>query len=82
MYWEGGMLDIDNSKLMEQIAAKVHEIWAEWYINQRDNSNLKNIKRWERQAKQNYEELLEEEKEKDRQIVRRVLEVIPDDYFK
>lgn len=76
------MLNIDNTELMENLANKVHEIWAEWYTHQRDNSTRKNIKRWERQASQSYKELSEAEKEKDRQIVRRVLEIIPDDYFK
>ncbi len=75
------MLNIDNTDLMEKIAAKVHEIWAEWYTHQRDNSTPKNIKRWERQASQSYAELPEFDKEKDRQIVRRVLAVVPEDYF-
>lgn len=76
------MLNIDNSELMEKIADKVHEIWTEWYIHQRDKSTPKNIERWERQASQTYDELPEKDKEKDRQIVRRVLEIIPEDYFK
>lgn len=81
-YGEKNMLNIDNSELMEKIADKVHEIWTEWYIHQRDKSTPKNIKRWERQASQTYDELPEADKEKDRQIVRRVLEIIPEDYFK
>lgn len=81
-YGEKNMLNIDNSELMEKIADKVHEIWTEWYIHQRDKSTPKNIERWERQASQTYDELPEADKEKDRQIVRRVLEIIPEDYFK
>ena len=75
------MINIDNTELMEKSADKVHEIWTEWYTHQRDNSTEKNIKRWERQALQSYTDLPELEKEKDRQIVRRVLEIIPEDYF-
>ena len=76
------MINIEHTDLMEKIADKVHEIWVEWYTHQRDNSTLKNIRRWNRQASQSYAELPEFEKEKDRQIVRRVLEIIPEDYFK
>ena len=76
------MINIDNTELMEQIASKVHEVWSEWYVHQRDNSTQKNIKRWEKQSVQRYDELSEYEKEKDRQIVRRILEIVPEDYFK
>ena len=76
------MLNIDNTELMEKIAEKVHEIWTEWYTHQRDNSTPENIRRWERQASQSYAELSESNKEKDRHIVRRVLKVVPNDYFK
>ena len=78
---ENMMINIDNTDLMEKLAKKVHEIWTEWYIHQRDNATAKNIKRWERQASQNYDDLSDIDKEKDRKIVRRVLQEIPDDFF-
>lgn len=55
---------------VEIIAEFLHNIWANWYAHQRDNSTEENILRWEMQSKTLYEDLAEEDKEKDRKLAR------------
>ena len=55
---------------VEIIAEFLHNIWANWYAHQRDNSTEENILRWEMQSKTLYKDLTEEDKEKDRKLAR------------
>lgn len=72
------------SELMEELAAIEHERWADWmrYLFSKavPNAYTKNlsimtndIERWERQIATPYADLSEEDKEKDREQVRRYL---------
>lgn len=56
--------------LIEKMSDKLHKIWSNWYKYQRDNSIKDNISRWEIQSNTDYSNLSEEDKEKDRKIVR------------
>jgi len=58
---------------LELLSAFLHMLWAGWYIHQRDNSTPENIARWDRQAKTEYKDLSEEDKEKDRKLARKYL---------
>ena len=55
---------------VEIIAEFLHNIWANWYAHQRDNSTEENILKWEAQSKTLYKDLTEEDKEKDRKLAR------------
>lgn len=59
--------------LTENLSKALHDIWSNWYIYQRDNSTDENIKRWNYQSMTDYNDLSEEDKEKDRKIVREKL---------
>jgi hypothetical protein len=60
----------------------MHDIWAKWYIYQRDNSTPENIARWEKQSVTQYSELSEEDKEKDRKQARKVVPIQQVNQFK
>lgn len=72
--------------LVDQLAAIEHERWAHWQsymhskgLREPDGSlsipaNL--VGRWERQFELNYDELSDEEKESDREQVRRYLPIL------
>lgn len=74
--------------LIEVLASIEHERWAHWQkymhgkgIKQPDGSLLMPadlVKRWERQVKSDYRSLPEDEKESDREQVRKYLPVIAD----
>jgi len=80
--------DIENvlGALLEQLAAIEHERWSHWQryvhsqcIRQPDGSLLLPadlVARWEKQIETKYEQLGPEEKESDREQVRRYLPVI------
>ena len=61
---------------MEALASIEHDRWARWHIYAKNNWTPENIIRWDRQAETKYQDLTEEEKEKDRQEVRNCLWVI------
>jgi len=61
---------------MEALASIEHDRWARWHIYAKNNWTPENIIRWDRQAETKYQDLTEEEKEKDRQEVRNYLWVI------
>ena len=65
---------IDRS--MEVLASIEHDRWARWHNYAKNNWTPENIIRWDRQAVTKYQDLTEEEKEKDRQEVRNYLWVI------
>ena len=75
-----------KTALLEQLAEIEHERWSHWqrYMHEKgevqpDGSlviSSELVARWERQMNTPYEELSEEEKESDRDQVRRVLPVI------
>lgn len=74
--------------LIEVLASIEHERWSHWQkymhgkgIKQPDGSLLMPanlVKRWERQVESDYRSLPEDEKESDREQVRRYLPVIAD----
>jgi hypothetical protein len=80
--------DIENvlGALLEQLAALEHERWSHWQryvhskcIRQPDGSLLLPsdlVARWEKQIKTKYEDLDTQEKESDREQVRRYLPLI------
>lgn len=82
------MAKIDDvlQDLLEPLAAVEHERWAHWQrymhdraIRQADGSLLipaSQVQRWEKQIASSYAALSEEEKESDRQQVRKYLPII------
>jgi len=58
-----------NRKTLERKADSLHELWTHWYLQQRYNSTPKNLERWEIQAKTQYKDLSEEDKQKDRDLI-------------
>jgi len=63
-------------EIIEELADIEHQRWGDWYKWQRDNSNAPNISRWDRQSETNYKDLSEQEKERDREQVRRYLPLL------
>lgn len=61
---------------MEALASIEHDRWSRWHIYAKNNWTPENIVRWNRQSVTKYQDLTEEEKEKDRQEVRNYLWVI------
>lgn len=76
----------DDDALIEELAAIEHERWSHWqrYVHgkaarQPDGSLVlpaELVERWERQFDSQYEDLPEDEKESDREQVRRYLPVL------
>ncbi len=81
---------IMNKELLEKLSSIQHDAWAHWTrhllrIGKEDNEgNLilpkDRIDKWRRQVDQDYSVLSEEEKEKDREVVRyvKLIELIED----
>lgn len=78
----------ENKNIREKLAAVIHDIWCNWFKHQHDAERIywnemddkdaisaasNQIYRWERQSKIIYENLPEDEKEKDRIIVDKIL---------
>ncbi len=57
----------------EILAARVHQIWARWFLHYSQNITPQNMQRWSKLAHTKYEQLSESEKEKDREILRELL---------
>jgi len=57
---------------IEKLAEWMHRVWSNWYRYQRDNSTPENIARREKQSDSWYWDLSEQDKEKDREIVRKL----------
>jgi len=77
-YWGSDISDFINmdraSKIrisIEDDAKRIHQIWSNWYKYQRDNSTPENIERWNKQSETEYKDLSEEDKEKDRDIIKK-----------
>lgn len=72
---------VDEKEMVEALAALAHEQWSGWMRYLFSNVVVSNKgaidyrSRWQRQIKQSYLELSEEEKESDRQEARRMIEV-------
>ncbi|CAA2155306.1 hypothetical protein MBRA_00960 [Methylobacterium brachiatum] len=76
----------DDDALIEELAAIEHERWSHWQryvhgkaVRQPDGSLIlpaELVERWERQFGSRYEDLPEDEKESDREQVRRYLPVL------
>ena len=70
-------------KDIEALASKQHDIWAHWmkyffHVCPPDNNGICTVpaeltERWQRQARTDYADLSETEKESDRDIVKRFL---------
>lgn len=57
----------------EALADLVHVIWSDWTRHFFSHQTPENITRWQRQLRTDYLDLSEEEKEKDRVIVRKII---------
>lgn len=76
----------DDDALIEELAAIEHERWSHWqrYVHGKAARQLDGslvlpaelVERWERQFGMRYEDLPEDEKESDREQVRRYLPVL------
>lgn len=66
-------VEIQRDATIELLSSRIHDIWGNWYTHQRDNSTPENIERWNKLSALWYDLLSEEDKEKDRKIVRKLL---------
>lgn len=68
-----------ETNLLERLAALEHQQWATWtrYFL-RGKHTPQDLARWVAQMNQTYEQLPEEDKEKDRMWARKVLEIMND----
>ena len=66
-----GIVQNDPS-LMEMLASRMHDSWADWARWMIDKHDAKMVERWELQIAAHYEKLTEKEKESDRKEVRRL----------
>ena len=57
----------------EVLASRIHTIWARWFLHYSKNATPENMRRWFRLAHTAYDKLPETEKEKDREILRELL---------
>ena len=62
--------------LMEELADTAHQVWSRWEVHRTKNSTPENEARWKRQRSTPYAKLSEEDKQKDRDIVKEYLAVI------
>jgi len=73
--------------LKEKLASKAHDIWAQWTnyflytcgkINQDGSITIPKefVDRWTKQIQTNYLELTEKEKDSDREIIEKYLDII------
>jgi hypothetical protein len=79
-------IDVTLEALVEVLAAVEHERWSHWqrYVHEMGEAlpngalllPAKLVSRWERQISTRYEDLSEDEKESDREQVRRYLPII------
>jgi len=64
-------------KIVDIIAKYIHDqMWAKWAEYQMKNSTPENTERWKRQIAASYEELSEEEKDKDRKFAVELLNLM------
>lgn len=59
-----------RESIIEKLSKEMHMIWTNWYLHQKNHSTPENIERWNLQTITPYECLSEEDKEKDRRIIR------------
>ena len=57
----------------EELSARIHQIWARWFLHYSKNATQENMRRWTRLAHTDYNDLPEEEKQKDREILKEIL---------
>ena len=62
-----------TDKKQEELAAKIHKIWSRWFLHYSRNATTENMRRWTRLALTDYNNLPEEEKQKDREILQELL---------
>lgn len=67
-----------NKNWIEDISSYLHKLRANWYVHQKYNMSDENYERREKQAKTNYEDLSEKDKEKDRKIAIEIIQLLPD----
>ena len=74
--------------MKEELACLIHDIWGEWMdwmvfvSNQNNDGSItipkEKVERWTRQRNTNYFDLPENEKQSDRELVKRILEKLDD----
>lgn len=64
-----------KEKLIEKIAALEHEQWAHWVSHMLGNMTHANVEHWKELLKTPYDELTEEQKEKDRLWAQKAIDV-------
>jgi len=69
------MKQIKSENNIEELAARVHQIWARWFLHYSENATPDNMRCWLRLAYTDYDNLSETEKEKDREILRELLDM-------
>lgn len=80
----------DEAALVEKLASIEHERWSHWQNYMHGKCELRSdgslvmpkslVDRWRRQASTPYEELSEDEKESDREQVRKYLPIVKEAY--
>lgn len=63
----------------EEISSYIHVMWTKWYLHMKNNFENENFSKkeiWNDQAEANYEDLSEEDKEKDRKFAREIVEIL------
>jgi len=61
---------------MEELADIEHQRWSDWHKYCMKNWNMENLDRWAHQSETPYKDLSEQEKESDREQVRRYLPIL------
>ena len=63
-----------NIPTEELLAERIHTIWSRWFLHYSKNATPQNMRRWTRLAHTAYIDLPEEEKQKDREILKELFE--------
>lgn len=67
---------IYSNALLERLAAEEHQQWSTWAKTMIRDMSPENMERWLNQLATPYDQLSEEDKEKDRVWARRVLDIL------
>jgi hypothetical protein len=62
--------------MRDRMAEELHKIWGNWYTHQLNNSTKANIKRWNKQAHTKFKDLSREDRDKDKELANRLLEIM------
>ncbi len=69
------MIKISNDSLLEELSAIEHDQWIEWSKSVAPEVSKERKKRWEKYWI-DYEDLLDDVKEQDREYARKVIDVV------